>query len=68
MTPLKSEPSETLPVFGAVVGSAQVALPTKQQKPPHRIKFLQERLDHSWDVHAIGSDVGVMCVKRGYQS
>ena len=30
---------------------AQVALLTKQQKSPRRIKFLQERLDRSWDVH-----------------
>ena len=34
---------------------------TKQQKPPRRIKFLQERLDHSWDVHAIGQAFGLVC-------
>jgi hypothetical protein len=42
-----------------------MALPTKQQESPREVKFLQERLDHSWNVHAIGSDVGVICVKRG---
>jgi hypothetical protein len=42
-----------------------MALPTKQQESPRLIKFLQESLDHSWDVHAIRSDVGVICVKRG---
>jgi len=31
-----------------------MALPTKQQESACDIKFLQERLDHSWDVHAIG--------------
>ena len=31
-----------------------MALPTKQQESPRGIKFLQERLDHSWDVHDIG--------------
>ena len=46
------------------VSSGSVCL-TKQQKRPRRIKFLQERPDHSWDVHAIRSDVGVICVKRG---
>ena len=42
-----------------------MALLTKQQESPRRIKFLQERLDHPWDVHAIRSNVGVICVKRG---
>jgi hypothetical protein len=37
---------------------------TKQQKPPRRIKFLQERFDHSWDVHAVGQAVALMCATR----
>jgi len=30
-----------------------MALLTKQQESPRRIKFLQERLDHSWDIHSV---------------
>jgi len=42
-----------------------MALLTKQQTPPRRVKFLQETLHRSWDVHAIRSDEGVVRVKRG---
>ena len=43
---------------------AHESLPTKQQRPPSLIKFLQERLDHSWDVHAIGQAFALTCVTR----
>ena len=33
-----------------------------QQKPPRRIKFLQERPDRWWDVHAIGQAFTFVCV------
>ena len=36
------------------VGAHKSRYPTKQQGPPSWIKFLQERLDHSWDVHTTG--------------
>jgi PAS domain S-box-containing protein len=36
----------------------------KQQESPRRIKLLQERLDHSCDVHTIRSDVGVICLNE----
>jgi hypothetical protein len=36
------------------LGAHKSRYPTKQQRPPSRIKFLQERLDHSWDLHTTG--------------
>jgi hypothetical protein len=36
----------------------------KQQKPPRQIKFLQERLDHSSNVHAIGQAFALACATR----
>jgi hypothetical protein len=35
--------------------------PTKKQERPRVIKFLQERLDRSWDVHAIGQAFALVC-------
>lgn len=37
---------------------ALVALLRKQQKPPRRIKFLLERLDHPWDIHDTAQGLG----------
>jgi hypothetical protein len=42
-----------------------MALPTKPQMPPRCVNFLQEMVDHSWDVHAVRSDEGAVRVKRG---
>ena len=42
-----------------------MALPTKQQKAPRPIKFLQEGQDHAWDVHAIGQTFALVCATRG---
>jgi hypothetical protein len=41
-----------------------MAPPKKQQESPHSIKFLQERLDHSWNVHAIGQAFALVCATR----
>ena len=41
-----------------------MALLTKQQESPRRIKFLQERRDHSWNVHAIGQAFALVCATR----
>ena len=43
------------------LGAHKSRYPTKQQKPPRRIKFLQERLDHSGDVHDVGQAFALMC-------
>jgi len=41
-----------------------VALPTKQQKPPRLIKFLQDRLDHSRDVHGVWQAFALACATQ----
>jgi hypothetical protein len=40
-------------------------LPKKQQKRPRLIKFLQERPDHSWEVHPIEQGFALVCATWG---
>ena len=46
------------------ISGFKFALPTKQQEHPRRIKFLQETLDHSRDVHATGQAFALVCATR----
>ena len=46
------------------ISGFKFALPTKQQEHPRRIKFLQETLDHSRNVHATGQAFALVCATR----
>jgi len=46
------------------VRARKSALPTKKQERPRLIKFLQERLGHSWNVHAVGQTFALLYATR----
>ena len=46
------------------LGTRKWRYPQNSKTLPRRIKFLQERVDRSWDVHAIGQALALMCATR----